>query len=115
MKDIYRGTIILESLESPGVLERFKILRKWETKEENPEDKWHLYSVNATEEDTDALKDVIKSGWYSHFWKENQVVVVFRGRVFEFKLDDKNTWAPAIEYGISQGIPREQLDFLIEN
>ena len=34
--------------------------------------------------------------------------------IFEFNYDKKETWKAAVNYGLSLGIPKEQLDFLIE-
>jgi hypothetical protein len=60
------------------------------------------------------LSKVIKpSKWYAYFWSGDEMIVVFRGKIFYQKVNDKNSWEPAIAYGISVGIPKEQLDFLI--
>lgn len=49
-----------------------------------------------------------------HFWQEQDVIAVFKDRKFEFNYDDKSTWKPVIEYGLSLGIPKEELDFPID-
>lgn len=51
--------------------------------------------------------------WYAHFWKEgsDDIVVVFKDKVFTIRASDKGTWADCIKYGSSLGIPAEQLDF----
>ena len=36
------------------------------------------------------------------------------GMVVEFCLQDKNSWGPAIDYGLSLEILREQLDFIVK-
>lgn len=41
-------------------------------------------------------------------------MVVFKDKTFEIDYDDKETWKEAVDYGLSLGIPAEQLDFLIE-
>ena len=56
----------------------------------------------------------INVGWYMHFWNGNDVIAVFKDKVFEFKHDQKETWKDACDYGRSMGIPEKQLDFLIE-
>ncbi len=67
--------------------------------------------VHATDKQIGALSSQVKRGWYAHFWKDQRLVVVFRGEKFEFKSRDKSTWKEAVEYGKSVGIPEEQLDF----
>jgi hypothetical protein len=49
-----------------------------------------------------------------HFWDGRDVIAIFKNKVFEFNYDDKSTWSEAVDYGRSQGIPDEQLDFIIE-
>jgi hypothetical protein len=49
-----------------------------------------------------------------HFWKGRGIIAIFKDKIFEFNYDDKATWSEAISYGTSLGIPKEQLDFLIE-
>jgi len=49
-----------------------------------------------------------------HFWNDRDVIAIFHGKKFEFNYDDKSLWAPAVEHGLSIGIPKEQLDFLID-
>ena len=49
-----------------------------------------------------------------HFWKDRDVIAIFKDKKFEFNYDDKSTWKDVVNYGLSLGIPKEQLDFLIE-
>jgi hypothetical protein len=49
-----------------------------------------------------------------HFWKGREIIAVFQGKKFEFNYDDKSSWIPAVEHGLSIGIPKEQLNFLID-
>ncbi len=49
-----------------------------------------------------------------HFWDNRNIIVAFKDKIFEIDYDDKGTWKNAIDYGISIGIPKEQLDFSIE-
>jgi len=49
-----------------------------------------------------------------HFWRGREVIAIFQGKKFEFNYDDKSSWASAVEHGLSIGIPKEQLDFLID-
>ncbi len=106
---MYTGVIIKSSLRDPRILEQFKVL-----KQEADED-WELYTVEATKEQLEQLSnELIKGKWYTHFWQNRDVIVVYKDKIFEFNFDDKASWKPAIDYGLSIGIPAEQLDFPIE-
>ncbi len=111
----YIGTIIEESLEDNRILNDFEIVSVRITNDENPLERWHLYKVKSTKENLSKLSIDLKKGtWYAHFWDENKnIIAVFRDKVFEFNYDNKSSWAPAVEYGKSLGIPDEQLDFVI--
>ena len=111
----YKGTIVEESLEDNRILNDIDIIDFRISKEENPVDRWHLYTVKVTKDDIQKFSRYIRSGkWYMHFWNGNDVVAVFKDKVFEFKHDQKETWKDACDYGRSLGIPEEQLDFVIE-
>jgi hypothetical protein len=111
----YVGTIIEESLEDPRVLNDFHILSVGITKEDNPSDRWHLYKVEGAAEQFKKLASVINEGkWYAHFWSGEEMIVVFRNKTFNQKVTDKTTWEPAIQYGLSIGVPKEQLDFIVD-
>jgi hypothetical protein len=75
---------------------------------------WHFYAVEVSEEEIERLSHSIKDGWYAHFWNGNKVIVAFKDRIFRFDHDKKETWKPAVDYGLSLGIPTEQLDFPID-
>lgn len=110
----YKGTIIEESLSDNRIINELKIIGLRISKDENPADRWHLYTVNVSDADISRLAGIIKPKWYMHFWKDRQVIAIFQGKKFEFNYDDKSSWAPAVEHGLSIGIPKEQLDFIID-
>ncbi len=114
MTNEYKGTIVEESLNDNHILNDFKIISFRISTDKNQADRWHLYNVVVTYEDIIRLSMNIKPRWYMHFWKGRDVIAIFYGKKFEFNYDDKSSWAPAIEYGFSVGIPKEQLDFLID-
>lgn len=116
MNKEYRGTIIEESLDDNRILNNLQIIKFRITNDDNPQNRWHLFTVNISEEKIKEISKHIKSGkWYMHFWNNNHIIAVFKERVFEFDLNNKSSWEEAISYGISLGIPVEQLDFVIEN
>ena len=74
-----------------------------------------MYEVEATPEQIDTLATQLKpTGWYTHFWQGDDVIVVFPNKKFDIKYSDQNTWKDAIAYGEGIGIPIEQLDFKID-
>ncbi len=111
----YTGTIVEESLEDNRVLNDLNILNVHITNEENPRERWHMYKVEATLEQLKKFSSILKAEkWYTHFWSGDEMIVIFRDKLFKQKVSDKNTWKSAIQHGLSVGIPREQLDFLIK-
>ena len=108
---IYKGIIIEESLIDSNCLNEMDIINTRIA--HNGE--WTLRKVNLTKEKIEYLSNKIKSPlYYMHFWNDRDVVVVFKDKTFEINYDNKDTWKDAIDYGISIGIPKEQLDFPIE-
>jgi hypothetical protein len=114
-KKEYTGTIIEESLEDNRVLNEVGIVDSRISRDENPQDRWHLYTVTVSKEEIEKLSRSIKKGtWYMHFWnKKRDIVAVFKGKTFEFNYDNKESWKDAVAYGISIGVPEKQLDFSI--
>lgn len=58
--------------------------------------------------------------WYMDGYKEddkNERIVAFgadddeNGKVFQFRIDNKDKIKEVVDYGISKGIPAEQMDF----
>ncbi|MDO8240428.1 MAG: hypothetical protein Q7T51_00375 [Candidatus Moranbacteria bacterium] len=110
----YKGVIIEESLSDNLILNNLEIVRFKISKDENPADRWHLFTVIVSEDDIEKLSNLILDKWYMHFWSGNDIIAIFKGKKFEFKLDDKATWELAVQHGLSIGIPKEQLDFVTE-
>ena len=115
MKKEFKGAIVEESLEDNRILNELEIVGFRITEEENPDERWHIYKIKVSRNDIQKLSKFIKpSKWYMHFWKGRSVIAVFKNKIFEFNFEDKATWKPAVEYGLSVGIPKDQLDFLID-
>ena len=110
----YKGMIVEESLEDNRILNGLRVVDFEISDDDNPADRWRVYTVLASDEDIEKLSNSIKSRWYMHFWNERNIVVIFRDKKFEFNYDDKSTWKDVTEYGLSIGIPEEQLDFPID-
>ena len=106
---VYHGILLDASFE--GIfLKSFKILGR-KRSETNP---WIMSKVEVRDEDIEKVietcKDNLMDGpYYCHFYKYGEIIVVFKKRVFRI-TQDKSSWKPVIEYGLSIGIPLEQLD-----
>ena len=106
---IYKGKIIVQSLEDKNLVSKMQILGT------EVADDWTIHTVLISKSDIENLTPYIKQGpWYAHFWHGNEVLVVFRDKIFKFIYNQPATWREAIGYGISIGISREQLNFPIE-
>lgn len=104
-----KGTIIENSLDDKGVLADLQITKTW-----NDED-WILHDVIVGKECIPSIQKSLADGpWYIHFWKDDDITVVYKHRIFHIKKSDKNTWSEAVEHGKTLNIPEEQLDFLTD-
>jgi hypothetical protein len=99
----YQGTIVQESLKDESILKDFIITEKKRIGEFG--DEWNLAKVKASLGDIAKLKYYINDGpWYANFWNADEHIVVFKDKVFTNEDE-------AREYGLSVGVPPEQLDF----
>ena len=116
--DLWRGCFIAESLIDPTILNNYQCFKIritktiYELDNEGNRGRWHMYWIKAPQEDFDLFTANMKYNWYGHFWKGNDIIAIFQQKKFKLKLNDKTTWQAAIEFGLSQGIVAEQLDFL---
>jgi hypothetical protein len=114
MPELYTGCIVEESLTDNRILNTLTIAKVRIGSNEDPANRWHLYTVKVTPEQIKRLSGSLKGPqWYMHFWRDQQIVAVFQDKTFEFSATDKSTWAPAVAHGLKLGIPAEQLDFPI--
>ena len=116
MNSKWRGVVISEGLLEPSLVNDFEVYKARVSKEdldlgEGKRGRWHLYHVYATESQIERLATQVRPGWYCHFWQGKNLMVVFPGKRFDLKTDDRSTWKEAVEYGKSFGIPENELDF----
>lgn len=103
------GMVIEESLNDPTVLNEISVKKVQITSPGS----WHIYTFTTPDLHVERYMSWIKDGpWYMHFWRDNEIVVVFKDRFFTFMKDDPSSRQPAIDHGKSMGIPLEQLDFI---
>ena len=91
-----------------------EIIRFRITDEDDFEKRWPTYNSLLSEEEIKKIHSNLKQGWYMHFWRGNEIIVLFKDKKFVLELDNKDSWRDAIDFGSSINIPREQLDFEIE-
>lgn len=104
----YHGIIVDASQRDRSIFNKLKILGK------KKDEDWVLYKIEVKSRD---IKKIIKElqenmidGFYFHFYKDDELIVVFKKKIFKIKTD-KSTWNEVIKYGKSLGIPEEELDF----
>ena len=112
--EMWKGCIVEESLDDNRVLNNLKAVKIRITSENNPEQRWHIYDSLLTEKDIERIRHHLKQSWYMHFWKDDVMMIFFKGKKFIVSATDKRTWKEAIDYGLSINIPEEQLDFVME-
>jgi hypothetical protein len=108
----YYGIIIENSLRASESLDRggciaSRVLGGW---------KFLLFRVGESELTTqiiaiqEQMLDIAQDCWYAHFFRDNELIVVFQDSVFRVSISE-DSWKAPIEHGIRRGVPLEQLDF----
>lgn len=121
----YKIRVIRGAFTNPNILDEYKakVIEKLDGS------KWQ--SIEELVVDIDQLKELKKcmtkhyddvtAPWYMDGYNtkdKNNYVVAFGaddgegGKLFQFKLDDADALKEVVEYGISKGIPKEQMDFM---
>jgi hypothetical protein len=106
---MYKGTVVENSLSDKSILDKIQITKTWQDED------WTLHNVLVDENRLEELgKALIDGPWYMNFWipDSDEMKVVYKDKIFDLKISDKSTWADAMTYGRSIGIPEEQLDFV---
>lgn len=120
---VWKGVIIEESLDNKDLLKLAEIIKTKKSSLESEEEKGFLHFHNVEVEDdkkkefVKKAKDAIKHAWYLHICKDGKMIVVFKGKSFEFTKAQKDKIEQAEEYGRSIGIIEEQMHFegMIDN
>ncbi len=106
----YTGILIEESLKNKEIIKDLTVINLKVTDDENPSDRWHIYTVSVTRDEIKKIQRNMAEGkWYTHFIAGDEIIVVYKDKMFEYKMTNKVEHAKAIEYGRSIGIPEEQL------
>lgn len=105
-----KGIVVENSLRDQSILNRINVVRSWEDED------WKLHEVDVSKEQAEEFSKYLNDDpWYVHFWEpdSDDILVIFKNKIFTIKHSQKETWADAVEYGKSLGIPEEQLDFIV--
>lgn len=104
----YHGILVNVSQKDETIFSKLKILGQKE------DDGWILYRIEINPEELNQkigeLQNNLNAGFYFHLYKNDELIVVFKEKVFIVKTD-KSTWGGILKYGKSLNIPPEQLDF----
>jgi len=112
---VWKGVIIEESLEDKSLLKLARIVGTSSSTLEAEEEKGslHFHKIEVDDakkaEFVDKAKRSIKNSWYIHICRGETMVVIFKGKSFEFSSGQKDKLEQARSYGLSIGILEEQL------
>ncbi len=119
---MYDGAIILESLRVGTDLTGFPLItRKLSryaangTSADQPK-VWSVLEFEVDDARTVALADALagildQPGWYADFHNDEEIFVIFPGRVFRYRRGDQDRRAEAQRHGRTLAIPEPQLDW----
>ncbi len=113
----YHGIIINQSQKNKSIFKKLKIIGRKKVL-------FGLVILYKISVESDSLNELIKSvrenmasrlfilkqEYYAHFYRNNELIIVFKDKVFNVTTD-KNAWREAIEFGKSLNIIEKQLDF----
>jgi hypothetical protein len=112
MSGEYHGVLLDAAFEDQNFINCFKVF--WKRK--STRNSWTIFGVIVPEAEIGGVIKKIQKNllqnkpYYAHFYRKDDMIVVFREKVFRIK-PDKSTWAEAVKYGMNKSIPQEQMDF----
>ncbi|GAB2646523.1 hypothetical protein GCM10009743_22640 [Kribbella swartbergensis] len=119
---MYEGTLILESLrvgtELSGIPLVVRKISRYDvstaTTDQPPV--WSVLEFDVEDKHTESLAGELSAaldspGWYADFHNDQEIFVVFPGRVFRYRRGDTAARAEAQAFGRESGIPEPQLDW----
>lgn len=119
----FKGVIIEESLGDKSILDNFKIINtKVEAvtaEHQTPWLKqWTLHTIEVPEAEVDSISEQVSSAidkdhpsWYADYKNDKYHFIIYAGKVFKVDLANPTLYKDAKNYGISIGIPEDQVDF----
>ncbi len=106
----YKAVLVENSLLDKEILRHVRVIST-----EQVQDRLvHQIRLSKSQID-DIQKHIVDMKWFFHVWSpgKDDVMVVFKDKMFTVKSSDEGTWAPAVAYGVEQGIPKEELSFRV--
>lgn len=105
---MHHGIVIDQSFKDRIFLEGFKVFNK------KQDEDWGIYGIEVEDSQLEeAIKKIqenmAEGTWYVHFYNEEDLIVVFKDKVFNV-INDPSTWEPIKEYGRGLNIPEDQLN-----
>ena len=106
----YHGIIVDKSLKNKNLIKKFKVIGKRKTS-----NRWLLLKIAFPTKNLNEMIKLIQKNlvsqknYYAHFYAGNEVIVIFKRKVF-YVTPNKKTWKPVIKYGLFLKIPRYQLN-----
>jgi hypothetical protein len=117
----WRGCIVEESLEDRSLLDLVKIEKTKVSEDKDPATNggfpvWHIHEVSFPRADLQKLveslkKALKKAGWWCDLSGKEDICIVFRGKVFELKRNDRKAKSEVNKYARSVSVPEDQLPF----
>ncbi len=119
----YQGIIIEESLARKDILKKLKIVKTVVEKVTESHDtpylkQWTMHTVEIPEIEIESVTnevskslDTVHDDWYADFKNEHYHYIVFLNKVFKVDRSNHSEYDKVVEYGLSLGIPKHQLDF----
>lgn len=106
------GIVVDQSLKDKDFIKHLNVVAKRQV------GSWDLLLVSLSEHEMDGqiallqqeMIDIKEGRWYAHFFRDNELIVVYQDRTFRMTVDP-TSWTEAVQYGFNNGIPTEQLDF----
>lgn len=116
-QSLYHGIVVSLSQRDKRVFERLHVIGK----KKALLGAVTLYKVAVAESELENVIKMIqenmasklllrKQEFYAHFYRNDELIIVFRGKTFKATTDSA-TWKEAIAFGKSLGIAEKQLDF----
>lgn len=119
---VWKGVIIEESLRDKSLLDLVEVVRteEFELEKTGEITTFHMYQFEdeKSEEFFEKALSALRDGkWYLHSVKDNRMTVIYHGKRFDFKKGERKKIEKARRFGLSKGIPKEQMPFekLIED
>ncbi len=114
------GLLLKESLQDLEILDRLQVtkIETWNIQNPDPNQPplWTAVRFEVEDSLADALaadlsRALKPEGWFIDAHTEDQVYVIFPGRVFKYEKGNAEMRGQAIKHGLALGIPARQLDW----